>query len=649
MESKKDSVCCADVCEPNKKDLGCGCDHDHNHAQEEKSSRWEYWEIALSIFFMLLAALPVWPWVLAKTLLFGAAALLAGTRVILHGTKAMLHGRMEETLLMSIAMVAAFGINEPFEGAAVALFFRIGEAFEEYASRRSRKQIAAISQIQPDTARLLQESGEYEQLPAKDVLIDSRILVLPHERVALDGIVEEGVSTLDASVLTGESLPLEAVCGTVAASGMMNGGGSLTIRTTALLAQSSAARVIQMVEEASERKGSAHKTITRFARIYTPAVVCLAALLFVVPSFITGEWQVWLRRALSFLVASCPCALVLSVPLAYFAGIGAAAKRGILIKGGVFMQVLAGAKTVVFDKTGTLTKGEMHLEQTHTVPGFTQNEVSEMAAACESFSQHPYAKALTKAYAGEIEESLLLDYSETAGGGTQLRYQGKMLACGSARLMREQSIDCSALPEGAVYLAVDGKAAASFTFRDTLREDTKQTVRQLQKSGLEILMLTGDGEAQAADIARQAGIARYHARLLPKDKLRIAEQCKAEQKGLVYVGDGINDAPVLAFADVGVAMGLGTQAANEAADVILTASKLSRLPEARRLSRKTLRIVHANIIFSLVVKAVILLLAVLGIAGISTAVFADVGVLLLTVLNASRLLGHTKSISERER
>ena len=622
---------------------GCeGCGHDDEKGGMEKR---EIAELALSALFMAAGfCFPNRPWV--QGILFGISALISGLPVMVSGVKGLLRGKMEENLLMTIAAAAAFCIGQFFEGAAVTLFFRVGEAFEEYASRRSRKQIRALSEIRPDTANLLLSDGTMQKTDAKTIPVGSRVAVLPHERVALDGIVIRGSSALDAAAITGESLPIESVPGLAVASGTTNGNGTLEMETTALFADSSASRIIQMVEEAVERKGTAHKTITRFARIYTPAVVILAALLFALPSLVTGEWRVWLPRALGFLVASCPCALVLSVPLGFFAGMGAAAKQGIIIKGGVFVETLAKAKIFLFDKTGTLTTGEMQLTEVFAADGYDRASLLRLAAACEWHSAHPLAAAILTAAKEErladIDTAQLADFSEIAGGGTAVRYDGKNLLCGGAHLMRKRAVDVSALPQAAVYLAVDGKAVGAFAFSGAVRPETADTLKRLRsgrKAVRQIEMLTGDNASQAEPLAKELGIDVCHANLLPQDKLRLVQERKDAGEIVVYTGDGINDAPVLALSDAGVAMGLGTQAASEAADVILTSSKLSRLADARIISRRTMSVVNANIIFSLAVKIIVLALEVTGIAGISAAVFADVGVLILTVLNASRLLG----------
>lgn len=592
--------------------------------------------MALGILFATVVDVgPRW----LSAALYGACILLAGTPVMLKGVKNLRYGKLDENLLMTIAMVAAFSLGEFFEGAAVALFFRVGELLEEYASNRSRNQIRALSQMRPDTAHLLGEDGTTQEVAAQTVAIGSKIRVLPHERIPLDGVVREGASSLDASSLTGESLPVEAEPGTAVASGMMNANGILTIETTQLFGDSSASRIIQMVEDATKNKGEAHKTITKFARIYTPVILVLAVLVFAIPSLLGQDWQEWLRRALSFLVASCPCALVLSVPLGYFAAMGAAAKQGVIVKGGVFVDAIAKASTFVFDKTGTLTTGEPQLTEIVTVDGVTQQEAHALAAACEWYSAHPLAKAIV-ANAPAVEESALQNFRETPGGGTSVTYEGKQLLCGGTRLMQQHAIATDGLPTSAVYLAVDGRAIAGFAFSDQLREQAKGLVARLRALGAKrFVMLTGDSAAAAQHAAKQTGIAEVKAHLLPQDKLQTVQQLKAEtQQGVVFVGDGINDAPVLALADAGVAMGLGTQAASEAADVILTGSNLTRLADVRYLFRRARGIINFNIAFSLAVKAAFLLLGVLGITSISAAVFADVGILVLTVLNASRIL-----------
>lgn len=626
---------------------GCACGDGHAHAHAGSGKKRMWIELGISAAFMLLGFIP-WPLEWLGDAFFVLSAVIAGYPVFISGIRGLARGKMEENLLMSIASIAAIVIQEFFEGAAVALFFRIGEVLEEYASERSRKQIQALSEIQPDTANILQADGTMQAIAAANVLIGSTIVVLPHERVPLDGGIVSGQSTLDAAALTGESLPRSAMPGDAVSSGMMNGSGTLRVRTTQELNQSAAARVIQMVEEAVERKGSAQKTITRFARVYTPIVVVLAALLLVVPSLITGDWATWVRTALGFLVASCPCALVLSVPLGFFSGIGAAAKQGVIVKGGIFLEHLAKAKTFVFDKTGTLTTEEMQVTQVTTAAGMTEQEVLRLAAACEWHSTHPLAKAIVREATQEVNEAEIQEFAEIPGGGTRAVYLGRTLHCGGKRLMQQEGISLAGLPDAAVYLAVDGQAVGAISFAGTLQPDAKETLARLRsaKGGVErVIMLTGDSATQAAPVAQELELDEYHAELLPEDKLRIVEEIKEAGGGVVYVGDGINDAPVLALSDAGVAMGLGTQAASEAADIILTGSQLHRLADARQLFRKTMRIVNFNIVFSLLVKIAVMGLLLLPMVNIniSAAVFADVGVLIITVLNASRILRIKKS------
>ncbi len=623
----------------------CGCGHKHAHADAEKGTARGLWEMGISALLLALAFLPMiegWP----KAILFALSALISGYPVVIQGYKTLRHGEMDETLLMSIASLAAFGMGEFAEGAAVTLFFRIGEAFEDYASRRSRNMIRSLSDLQPDTAHLLLADGKMQTVAAAEIAVASEIVILPHERVPLDGVILRGSSSLDAAALTGESLPVGAVPGERVSSGMMNADGTLVVRVSSTVTDSAAARIIRMVEDAVERKGSAHKKITRFARVYTPTVVVLAVLLFVIPSLITGDWQEWLRRALGFLVASCPCALVLSVPLSFFAGMGAAAKQGIIIKGGIFLENLAKARHFAFDKTGTLTTGEMSVSELTPAPGISPDTLLLLAAACETHSTHPLAKAIvTHATQSlprtSIDPAQLSNFSEMPGGGTMAVYQGQQLLCGGLRLMQAQQIDVSALPESAVYLAADGKALGAIAFTGELRPQVHSLFQRLRSgkgAAKQLVMLTGDSESQAFPLAQELGMDTYRAGLLPEEKLRFVEQMKQEGS-VVFVGDGINDAPVLAAADAGVAMGLGTQAASEAADIILVGSNLARLADAQIICRRTMRIVNSNIVFCLLVKGAILLLELCGLAPISAAVFADVGVLLVTVLNASRLLG----------
>ncbi|MDR0884012.1 MAG: cadmium-translocating P-type ATPase [Oscillospiraceae bacterium] len=610
----------------------CGCGHSHEH--EEK--RGFPWDLLSAGVLLLASLLPVYPdaaafWV--KLALCGASVLLAGWPVFRAAGKSIWAHEFDETLLMSIAALAAFAIGDFAEGAAVVLFFRLGELLEDSAEKRSRREISALADIRPDEALLLTDDT-VQTVPAQDVAVGALLQIPPHARVPLDGVVLSGSSTLDTAALTGESLPREATEGTPVLSGMVNGAGLLTIRTTAAFGDSAASRILQMVEEAQGRRSKTQKLIAKFAKIYTPSVVGAAALVFVLGALLTGEWVTWLTKSLAFLVASCPCALVLSVPLAYFAGMGAAAKQGVIIKGGTFLDALATADTFAFDKTGTLTSGTLTLAETLPLADISAEEALRLAAICEHYSEHPLAVAIRAAAQGDTPAP---DSSEEIpAGGTVAQVAGQQLLCGGKRLLTQYGVDATSLSDAPVYLAVDGVAAAAFRFASALRPGAAEISQKLKKNGVQrTVLLTGDTQAQADVVAQCTQVDEVYAQLLPADKLHTLTRLGGIT---AFVGDGVNDTPSLAAADVGIAMGLGTQAASEAADVLLLAEDLSALAEVRALAQRTRRIVAANIAFSLAAKAAVLLWAVLGDAPIAAAVFADVGVLALTVLNAARLL-----------
>lgn len=613
-----------------------GCGHCHHGEGKEESKVVTIVTMALAGICLVLGLLPMIP-TIGQNLLLAGASLLAGYPVLIAAVKGLLKFRLDENLLVAIAVIAASAIGDFAEAAAVTLFFRAGELFEDFAVNRSKKSIAALSEIRPDTAHIT-VNGALKAIPAQDVQPGQVITVLPFERVPLDGTVITGASTLDASAITGESVPVEAQSGFAALSGMINGSNTLEIEVTNSYGQSAASRIIKMVEEAASRKANTERTVSKFARYYTPAVVLLALVLAILPPLFTGEWILWLNRALVFLVASCPCALVLSVPLSFFAGIGAASKRGVLVKGGGFIEALAKADTIVFDKTGTLTTGELSVYRTYTAPGVEESRVQTLAAGCEYYSSHPIAKAIVSSF-GRPEEQAISGFCETAGNGTSAVVNGVRVTCGSKGMMERAGIDISALPDAQVYVCAEDHAIGAIEVTGTVREDARQTVEALRELGVKrIVMLTGDNEQAAKQTAEHCSITEYRAGLLPEDKVRVLEELKQESVATAFVGDGINDAPVLTAADIGVAMGLGTDAAIEAGDIVLTNNNPSRLPDAIRLFRRTMGIVKFNIGFALAVKAVVLILGATGFAFMWAAVFADVGVSVLAVLNASRIL-----------
>ena len=600
------------------------------------------------LFRILLAAsvftgtvlLPGEGW--GKLLLFAAAYLIVGWDILWDAARNIAHGQVfDENFLMSIASIGAFLTGEAMEGVAVMLFFQIGELFQSCAVARSRKSIAELMSICPDYANV-EKDGCLVQVDPSEVEPGTEIVVKPGEKIPLDGIVVAGDSSLNTAALTGESLPRAVSVGDTVISGCVNEEGLLRIRTEKSYDQSTVARIAELVETASERKAKAENFITKFSRWYTPCVVTGALLLAVIPPLFDGQWTNWIHRALIFLVISCPCALVISVPLSFFGGIGGASRAGILIKGGGYLETLAKAEIAVLDKTGTLTKGEFSVSGIHSV-GISGEELLDIAAHAEMYSDHPIAQSICRAF-GKTPDSDRVGLSrEMPGKGICIQVDGHPIYAGNARLMEEigihPNLDAGA---AAVYFAQDHQYLGCITLTDTLKVDAALALRELKKLGIRrTVMLSGDNRTAAEKIARQAGVDEVCAELLPADKVEQLEKLLSEKKSgsLLYVGDGINDAPVLRRSDVGIAMGaLGSDAAIEAADVVLMDDSVSKIPLAVRIARRTMGIVWQNILFALGVKGLILLLGALGYAGMWAAVFADVGVCVIAILNASRAL-----------
>lgn len=563
------------------------------------------------------------------------AVILAIFPIMTDVIKGFKNFEISEIELMFIAIVAACCLGEFREAAAVGIFYRIGEILEDKAIERSRKNIDAVSKIQQDFANIILPDGTTEKVSAESVNIGSKIRVLPFERFPIDGEIYEGVSTADASAITGESMPVDIERGTQIKSGMINGKGTVSMITTKEFGESTASRIVKMVEDAADRKGKTQKIITRVAKIYTPVIVALAVIIAVIPSIITKNPLDWIHRALVFLVASCPCALVLSIPLGYYSGLGAAAKKGVIVKGTAFAEIFAKAHAIVFDKTGTITTGSFEIEEIHPADGFSEDMVITLAAAAEHFSSHPIAKSIA-AFGPALNEALLTDFTELPGNGASVRLAGKKIICGSRQMLRREGIDVSGLPDGEICVALEKKVIGTIVMRSRIRKGAAKMIDDLKTQGIQgAVMLTGDNEIAARTAAEECDIDEYYCDLLPEDKLKKLEQIKRHYGNVVYVGDGINDAPVLAAADAGIAMGLGTQAANEAADIILTNDDLSRLAPAHKIFRQTVGIMKFNIIFTVAVKLLVLLLGICGAAPIWLAVFADVGVCLICVFAAS--------------
>lgn len=577
---------------------------------------------------------------------FLAAYLVSGGDVLWRAIRNILHGQVfDENFLMCIATVGAFCTQEYMEGVLVMLLYQVGELFQSYAVGKSRGAISTLMDIRPDYANLFKE-GEVLQVDPEEVEIGQEILVRAGEKIPLDGIVLEGSASIDTSALTGESAPREAEVGSELLSGCINLNGTLRLRVTKEFGESTVSKILDMVENASEKKAKAEDFITRFAKYYTPSVVCAALALAVIPPLFVGDWSVWVSRAMSFLVISCPCALVISVPLSYFGGIGGASKAGVLVKGSNYLEALSKAEIVVFDKTGTLTKGNFVLSEQVPAEGIEAQELLEYAALAEAYSTHPIAQSIRAAYGKEPDMSRVQDVKEISGKGVLAQVDGAQIAAGNAKLMEEYCQSGYAPSEAVgsvVYLAKDGNYLGHLTIRDEIKEDAAQAIAELKAAGVrQTIMLTGDAKAVAEDVAGKLGMDAVYAELLPLDKVQKVEQLLEQKSGkgkLVFVGDGINDAPVLTRADIGIAMGaLGSDAAIEAADIVLMTDAPSKIPQAIRISRRTHCIVMQNIIFALSVKGVALVLGAFGLIHMLAAVFADVGVSVIAILNAMRAM-----------
>ena len=592
---------------------------------------------------LLFAAALLIPWEIPAVCLYLLAFLVSGWEIITGAIKGILRGKIfNENTLMAVAAIGAFCIQEYPEAVFVVLFYRVGELFEDYAVEKSRKSIRQVMDICPEYANLLAD-GKIQKVAPETVRIGDIILVSPGEKVPLDGIVIAGRSFVDTSALTGEPVPRGVAEGDSILSGCINQNTALSIRITKSYEDSTVSRILELVETASSRKSSSEKFITKFAKYYTPAVLICAALLAVVPPLISesATFTDYLYRALSFLVVSCPCALVISVPLAFFGGIGGAAKKGILIKGGTYLEALSQAQSVVFDKTGTLTVGSFCVSKIEAL-GMTEAALLEITAHAEHLSSHPIAQSIRAAYGKEPALQRITDVRESPGHGIRAVVDGKTVLAGNEKWMRSAGITCRSASHGTtVYVAVDGKYAGNIQISDQVKPDAKAGILALKKSGIaKTVMLTGDRKHSAEQMAKQLGIDRVESELLPQDKVSRLEEIMSASKGrTVYVGDGINDAPVLARADVGIAMGaLGSDAAIEAADIVIMTDQVTKIEAAVKIARKTMSIARQNIIFSLAVKIGILILCSLNVVGMGVAIFGDVGVLVLAVLNAFRTI-----------
>lgn len=577
-------------------------------------------------------------------MLYLVSYLIIGGDVVKTAVLNIIKGQVfDENFLMALASIGAFFVGEAPEAVAVMLFYQVGECFQSYAVNRSRKSITELMDIKPDYAVVLREEGEEEVDPG-EVKVGETVIIRPGEKVPLDGVVLEGVSSLNTVALTGESAPRDVEIGDMVMSGCVNISGVIKIKVEKEYGQSTVAQILELVENATDKKSKSENFISKFASYYTPAVVISALLLAIIPPVILSQdFSVWIYRALTFLVTSCPCALVISIPLSFFGGIGGAGRAGILVKGSNYIETISKVDTVVLDKTGTLTKGVFKVQKVQATEACSQDRLLELAAVGEYFSNHPIALSLKQAYQGEMSGDELLDVQEVAGFGVKAIYKGEKLVVGNYKLMLQEGIKCSEVVEGGtlVYVAYGHCYCGYIVIADEMKEDSAMAIEKMKSCGIKkIIMLTGDNEHTAKAVAETIGISEYHAGLFPADKVRIFEEILKEAKGKVaFVGDGINDAPVLARADVGIAMGgLGSDAAIEAADIVIMNDEPSKIAKMIALSRKTLAIVKENIVFAIGIKVAILLLAALGIANMWLAVFADVGVAALAILNAMRTL-----------
>ena len=588
--------------------------------------------------------------------LYLAAYLVIGFDILKKAAKGIGNGRVfDENFLMAVATIGAFALaiyeksGDYNEAIAVMLFYQIGELFQSYAVGKSRKNISALMDIRPDYANI-EVDGKLEKVDPNEVAVGSVIVVQPGEKVPLDGVIIDGASTLNTSALTGESLPRDAKTGDEIISGCINMTGVLKVRTTKEFGESTVSKILELVENSSSRKSRSEDFIAKFARIYTPAVCYSALALAVIPPVArlamgsSAEWEQWIYRALTFLVTSCPCALVVSIPLSFFAGIGGASKEGVLIKGSNYLETLSQVKTVVFDKTGTLTKGVFEVSAVHHSP-MEQEKLLEYAALAECASSHPISKSLQKAYGKEIDRSRVTDIEEVSGRGILAKVDGVPVAAGNHKLMEQLGIDfidCHSVGT-IIHMAIDGKYAGHIVISDVVKPNSKQAIEQLHRAGVtKTVMLTGDAKKIAASVAKELGVDEMYSDLLPAGKVEKVEALLSQQSGkakLAFVGDGINDAPVLSRADIGIAMGaMGSDAAIEAADIVLMDDEPLQIAKAIKISRKCIGIVYQNIVFALVVKFACLALVAVGAADMWAAIFADVGVMVLAVLNAIRAL-----------
>ena len=642
---EKKNVCTSECCSGHAHDIEEKHEESHDHDHSEGISLRD--KVSLAIGFILFAiAIFIGEEKSYVPYIYALSYVLVGGKVVLSAIRNIFRGQVfDENFLMTVATLGAFAIGNHPEGVAVMIFYEIGELFQSYAVNRSRKSISSLMDIRADYANLITD-GEEKKVDPSEIKIDDIIVIKPGERVPLDGVVIEGNSSLDTSALTGESLPRNIELNDEILAGVINLTGVIRVKVTKEFGESTVSRILELVQNASSKKAQTEKFITKFARYYTPVVVLSAVALAMIPPLVVegALFSDWVYRALIFLVVSCPCALVVSIPLGLFAGIGGASKNGVLIKGGNYLEALKDVETVVFDKTGTLTKGVFKVVKINT-NNIEESELLRIAATGESFSNHPIAQSILKAYGNEVDKSIISNYEEISGNGIKVNIDNKEVLLGNYKLMNSNGIKYNNSEEigTVVHVVVEGEYKGSIVIADEVKEDSKEAIEMLKKIGVKkCVMLTGDNKKVAEKIAEELGLDEVYAELLPTDKVVMVEKLlkeKSEKGKLAFVGDGINDAPVLARADVGVAMGgIGSDAAIEAADVVLMRDNPSSLVDAIEIGRKTNRILWQNIIFSLGVKIAVLIPAAIGIANMWEGVFADVGVTLIAVLNSMRAL-----------
>lgn len=610
-----------------------------------------FWRIMVAAVFFTVAKVNNLNIEWLNTVLYLISYTIAGGDIIVQAFKNIARGKVfDENFLMTIATVGAILISEYAEGIAVMLFFQVGELFQDYGVNKSRKSIANLMNIRPEFATV-KRGEELITMDPDEVKVGDIIVIKAGERVPLDAIVIEGNSMVDTSALTGESIPRTVEAGNEILSGCINVNGVITAEVTKEYEESTVSKILDLVENASSRKSHSERFITRFAKYYTPVVVTLAALLAIVPPLvISGEtYSDWIYRALSFLVVSCPCALVLSVPLTFFNGIGGASKKGILVKGSNYLEALAKTEVIVFDKTGTLTKGVFNVQEINS-DGISQEELLELTAYAESYSNHPISKSILRAYGKEIDHNKVIDVEEISGQGVSATVGGKEILAGNAKLMKKMNITFTDVESigTVVHVAVDEKYVGYILIADEIKDDSAQAIKEIKATNVkQTVMLTGDRKNVAEDVASQLNLDKVYAQLLPVDKVEKVEELllqKSEKGKLAFVGDGINDAPVLARADIGIAMGgLGSDAAIEAADIVLMTDEPSKIVTAMKVAKKTLRISNENIVFAIGIKVAVLILSAIGVTTMWAAIFADVGVTILAVLNSFRAL-NVKSV-----